>query len=117
MTREYLVKENIIGDIESISAQIKQAEDMIEAILEDDFCKEENAAHELKWGEHNDYFTPTENGCSLWNFSRTKANTPEEKEQEHKEIMEIYALSDKRQEEMWDKLFAHLRANIMSWWS
>lgn len=116
-TREYLVEENIIGDIDKISSEIKQAEDIIDEIFKDDFCKEEHEAHTAKWGEHKDNFVPTKNGALRWDMSREKAITPEEKEQERKEIMEIYELEEKRMGEAWDRLFTHLKANIRGWWS
>lgn len=117
-TREYLVKENIIVDIEEISKQIEIAENLIDKILKDDFCKEEQDAHDLKWGETNDYFTPNKNGIgSILNFSKTNANTPEEKEQERSEQFAIYGLGEKRKADAWDKLYAHLRANLENWWS
>lgn len=87
-------------------------------LKDDNYDMVEYDRHNHKWGELETWFTPVEDkpGYSQWNSSRPKAITPEEKEQERKEMIEgsHRAYARMKREERW--LFDILKNHIRNLW-
>jgi len=116
-TRECITNNDIIADAKKVSKQIKYAEDLIDQILNDDFCKEEWAAHNKKWGElHINSVSIPGSTSSRYLFNRYNVTNKTEEEQEREEFRKISSLEVKRQLAADKKLFEHLRKYYRSWW-
>ena len=73
--------------------------------------------HESKWGELRIWSTPIEGSTrSIMHSSRPNANTPEEIEQERKEIIETSILEVKLVERDRKRLYGILDKYLNSWW-
>lgn len=117
-TREHITEHQFIQDADLVGEQIAHAEELLRRVLNDDYCKEEQAAHEAKWGDTVDLSHPSEDhpGFFEWDMSRANVHTPEEKQQEKDEQMIIYERMELARELDLDELFAHIRKNIQRWW-
>ncbi len=117
-TRKHIVGHQIIEDADLVGEQIAHAEELLRRIMNDDYCKEEQEAHEVKWGEAVDLSKPSEEypGHYEWDMSRANATTPELKEQESNEQLEIYNRQSLARQLDLDELFIHLRKHIERWW-
>lgn len=117
-TRKHITEHQIIESADEVGEQIAHAEELLRRILNDDYCKEEQAAHEAKWGETVDLSHPSEThpGFYEWDMSRANVKTPYEKEQEKDEQMAIYERMELAKQLDMDELFIHIRKNIERWW-
>lgn len=91
-------------------------------LYEDKYWEKRARKHEEKWGESDMITTPAsydDKGNPLTysiDFTRTNANTPEEKEQERKEMLESAYLEEeiKQRERIW--LFEIMAKYLPTWW-
>ena len=112
----------IIVASDRVAKQIRYATFLIERIQEENYCKEEYAAHEEKWGEGVMNFVdlpkddPHYGTCSEMNMYTIKSKQQGLEDQEKKEHMVIYERArDTRQKDL-DRLFRHMRRYLERWW-
>jgi len=118
-TRLQIEENDLVVSAPQQIAQIKHAEDLIQAYFDDNFCEELYKAHEEKWGDGKMEFTPVPNSTpavSTMDIRYPKANTEEEVEQADQERHEIYKKHEKAKQECLDEIFQHIRKHIESWW-
>ena len=117
-TREHITEHQFIADANLVGEQLAHAEELIRRILNNNYCEEEQAAHEAKWGESVDLSHPSEDhpGYYEWDLSRANVSTPEEKEQEKDEQHAIYQRMELARQLDLDELFIHIRKNLERWW-
>jgi len=98
--------------------QIKVAVLLLNRLIKDEYLENVLKPHEKKWGESEMIFTPIKGNeeYTTLDFKVEKANTEEEKEQEHKERMILYKHSDYLKQQDLDILFKHMRKYIEGWW-
>ena len=117
-TREHIVEHDIIKSSKIIGKQINYSEFLIQRILDDDYCKELQTAHNVKWGDITQYFDPKEEGTNYYRYHVVRANatTPELEEQERAEQMAVYNAQHMAKEKDLDRLFKHIRKYLQGWW-
>jgi hypothetical protein len=117
-TREHIVEHDMVESAQKTGKQIKHAELLIQRILEDDYCKELQIAHDTKWGEVIQYFDPKKDGERYYRYHviRANATTPELEEQERQEQMAVYDAQHQAREKDLDRLFRHIRKYLQGWW-
>lgn len=102
---------------EESAKNIEKAIKLIQALLDDDFCRVERDAHDIKWGKlQRNSEPPDERGLSKCIFSRERAVTQEQKEQELQESRARFKLEIRRMKATEKKLFEYMHKNYRSWW-
>jgi hypothetical protein len=102
------------------AAEIRVCIDLIDKILEDDFCREEHDAHTLKYGElkmeTKPEFIDSDGKIRTYScvFSRSNPDYPEEEERVAR--LELYNLEEKRRNEAYHELFITLKDKLRGWW-
>lgn len=90
---------------------------LIQAIMEDDWCKEEEKAHNKKWGK---LWTTSkkikDKDLYQMNFHRKNVKTKADKKQERKERVAIYNLEEKRRKKAINRFFHLFKRKFQSWW-
>ena len=87
-TRECIVKNNIISNVEEVGKEIGEAEYILTGLIEDNFCNTEIDIHEAKWGETKfefEAYSPNPALGKKLKITHINAISPEEIEQEQKE--------------------------------
>lgn len=98
-------------------AEMKQAEAMILAILEDDFGKELREKHDAKWGPSKGYHVPVPGSTSsYWRSDRANTHTPKQREQERKEYLAMIHKEAALEQKTWEDLWQFLSLNMRKWW-
>jgi len=117
-TREHIVEHDLVESAPKIGKQIGHAELLIQRIMDDDYCGELQAAHDLKWGNVIQYFDPKKDGERYYRYHviRANATTPELEEQERTEQMAVYNAQHQAREKDLDRLFKHIRKYLQGWW-
>jgi len=90
---------------------IQEARDCIERILEDNYCKKEQEAHDKKHGK----LTMIDDGLAKNGLQRVKF-APDTKTAQ-RDRNRIYKLEIKRKKNDYDKLFNILKNDIEKWWT
>lgn len=113
-TRECIIKNDIILESNLVAEEIKQCEDCIERILNDEYCKEEEENLESIDGAPKLDFTPTSDS----NYQEMKIIYPKalSNEEARERRMELYLKQEKCKQEDYDLLFKMLREKIQGWW-
>lgn len=116
--REHIEYHHRHVDMPIHAAQMKHAEDLIQAYFDDNFCEDLEKAHEEKWGKGEMIFTPCEDKpkFSTMEIKYPKATTPEENEQANNEKHEIYQKSEEARRECLTEIFNHISKYIEYWW-
>jgi hypothetical protein len=111
-----------ISEAPEVAKEIKEVIDLIDAYYEDDFAKEENAAHKAKWGEVKMTFDKdvvyAEDGTILGykiGFDVPNAKTKEDLERYEKEKNELYDLERKQKQECWNAIWDKMK-KAEGWW-
>ena len=117
-TRKHITEHQIIQAADEVGAEIAHAEELLRRILKDDYCTEEQDAHDLKWGEIVDLSHPSEDhpGYYEWDMRRENATTQELEDQENTEQREIYERKELARELDMDELFVYMRKHVERWW-
>lgn len=98
-----------------ILGQLATAIKLIDNIVENDFCKEEHAFHDLIWGElEMKTGKETEAGYPV-EFSRPKAVTKEQKELEHRRWTCIMNMEEERRKKAINDLFQIISKGFDLW--
>lgn len=100
-----------------IANEILHVEKLIDKFMDDDFCAEEFAAHDEKWGEMKIGSKPTNNPQLLeMTFNRKNVLTEEDEEQEGKEFRVLLEKREKEKQECWDEIFDSMKKYMQGWW-
>lgn len=115
-TRKCIVGNKIISGHLRVGRQIAYAELLIERIMEDDYCKEEWAQHEAKWGPFCKRKKWT-NGqpTGVWRIRQNATDLAKYKQQ-HAEEMNLYLKENATKDKDKKRLFRHLELYIERWW-
>jgi hypothetical protein len=115
--RKCIKKNNILLHTDKYCNQMKQIEDLIELILEDDFTKEEDRTHELKWGKLQIESIPIPGQlASECRFLHLNVRTKKDEEEERKEHRKIMFLEMRRKKAAWNKLWSLLDKHCGNFW-
>lgn len=114
--RKSLCKAPVVGIDEEI-VRIIECIELCKQLEEDDFCKEEYAKHDEKYGKL-ELISKENNNSKLieCDLIRDKADTDELKQKESEEFKEIAKLEDKRRQRAILKLFLTIANNHRKWW-
>jgi hypothetical protein len=112
-----LIDGNAFQDPKDIKA-IKLAIKLADRLKDDNYPEAFYKRHDRKWGKMKTWFTPCNDGtgCSTWNHSRPKANTPKLKEQESKEHLASMHAADAKAKREEKRLYDILHKYGRSWW-
>jgi hypothetical protein len=118
----FVSEDTSIQEALEVAKEIKEVIDLIDAFQEDDFAKEENAAHKAKWGEIEMIFDKdvvrAKDGSVLGSrirFNVPNATTKEEIEQHEIEENKLIKLECKRRQECWDAIWDKMKV-AQGWW-
>ncbi len=100
---------------------IKECINLIQAIMEDDFCVDETIAHDKKWGKlwtTSKKMKDTFGGDTLYqmNFHRKNVKTEADRKQERKEKNAIYKLEELRKKKAINRFFYLFKRHFQKWW-
>jgi hypothetical protein len=116
-TRLHIGKHDLIKNAKKYCKQMEEVEQLIEAALEDEFCKKEHEEHDKKWGPLDIKSIKISNEPFYqMRFLRAHAYSTQEQEQERKEHRKIIDLEILRKKNNWKKIWNRLEKNIMFWW-
>lgn len=94
-----------------------KAEEMIQAILEDDHGKALDDAHDAKWGPSMSYHVPVVGSSSTyWRTDRPNVRTDEDRKQERLERRIVFKKTMKLEQKAWSNLWKHLDKHMACWW-
>jgi hypothetical protein len=109
------------------ASEIQEVLDLLDQIKENEFCKQEWAIHELKYGElqHN-LGDPTSSGARAMNlfydktFAIESTDTPDGLESMNDlartEAMNIHTMEEAKLQAAYDKMFLLIAKHIRGWW-
>lgn len=116
-TRIRIKENNMVVAAPVIANEILHVEKLIDKFMDDDFCAEEFAAHDEKWGEMKIGSKPTNNPQLLeMTFNRKNVLTEEDEEQEGKEFRVLLEKREKEKQECWDEIFDSMKKYMQGWW-
>jgi hypothetical protein len=116
-TRLHMDSHDVLVHSKKYVRQMKQVEELIEQILDDDFTKVEDAAHDEKWGKMRMTGIDKDgNDGTYCRFLRLNVRTMADEEQERKEHRNITKLGMRRNEAAWNKLWKLINLNMRHWW-
>ena len=119
--RVHFVTHDIVENAQKIGSLLKELEDAIDRVIDDDFCKELYSEHDEKWGEISFEREPVyglDGEVKFWRVETQRKNvvTEEDKENEKEEFSKIMKKHVDQREEDVKKVFDTMRDNLQSWW-
>ena len=107
----------LVGRKLKIHRKMLLAIELIDRIMEDDFCKNEKIEHDKRWGVSKmvSFDTEDKNLKEMKFFHRNVRNSDDEKN-ENREFTSMIKLENQRYEDALEELFKILRHNIRGWW-
>lgn len=133
---KYFKSSNICVENPNTAKEIRVAIDIIDRLLDDNYCSKEYEKHYEKWGEVELMHETIEcvrckrknkvdKKCAYCdgtgkmyrsNFAGKNAQTEEEKKQESAELCKIYDKSEQMKNDDWRFLFNFLHDKMREWW-
>ena len=89
--------------------------DDLKMIQENDFVRKEHEEIDLKYGKVDFIREKKDDGCSILTLKREK-ETPNNREEIHKRVIEIYTLENDRRTQTKQRFFDTFRDNIEIFW-
>lgn len=116
-TRKRIKENDLIVRAPIIANEILHVEKLIDKFMNDDFCTEEQKAHDKKWGELEIGSKPTDNSQLVeMVFNRKHVITDEDKEQQEKEYRALMNKREQEKQECWEEIFDSMKKYMQGWW-
>lgn len=102
---------------EKEAKRMRMCAQLLERIIEENYCKKEHEEHDRKWGQLKMIETPVE-GKSYFTVDiyRDNARTEKEKTKEEKEMKRLVNKENMMEQQDIDLLFETLRKHSRKWW-
>lgn len=102
---------------EKEARRMRMCAQLLERIIEENYCEKENEEHERKWGKLRSIETHVEGTDYLTvEFYRDNAKTEKEKAREDKERKRIWKKEQMMEQQDIDLLFETMRKHSRKWW-
>lgn len=117
-TKKACIDEGHHYDDNNEEKSLRIAIKLCERLWKHDYMDRWHRKHDAKWGELKTWFEELDDGsgCSRMHFERPNAKTPEEKEQERKEMLAGLKLEAKIEQRDRDLLFKIMAKYMPYWW-
>lgn len=100
-----------------VARDLRVCADLCKRIRQDEYDEEAQKAMNEKWGKLSTWFEKTDNSrLSRMVFSRPKAVTVEEKEQERQDARRMYDQAEKQRHTDLEYLCTMVSKNLFTWW-
>lgn len=111
-------KQAISLDSEKRALQMRKCIRLIDKLSKDVYDEKYHRQLEQKWGELQWKFEPIEDrpGFNRLIMHRENIKTPEDEEQERKELLEGMKKAEKERQQDLEELFSIIKKNIHTWW-
>lgn len=102
---------------EKEARRMRMCAQLLERIIEENYCVKEHEEHDRKWGELKTKNIPIEGSDLIQiDFYRDNAKTEKEKQQQEKELKRIWDKEKMMEQQDIDLLFETMRKHSRKWW-